>query len=42
MPGDRRALAVTAFIQHITVSVRADDGARVDSNSVADLEISHR
>jgi hypothetical protein len=29
MPGDRRALAVTAFIQHITVSVRADDGARV-------------
>src|SRR6516225_456259 len=30
-------LAVKAFIQHITESVRADHGTRVDSNSPADL-----
>jgi hypothetical protein len=34
---DLQHLAVKAFIQHITESVRADDGTRVDSNSVADL-----
>jgi hypothetical protein len=34
---DLQHLAVKAFVQHITESILADDGTRVDSNSVADL-----
>src|ERR1700722_19507745 len=32
-------LAVTAFVEHITIAVRADDGASVDGDAMADLAL---
>jgi len=36
---DLQHLAVTALVEHVTVTIRADDGAGVDCHTVADLTL---